>query len=81
MSHLHDVVFHVVCNGHCDDDAQILGLVQELASAGVTADQLGAPEDFAVPLPAAVCECEIWGFYISFVEDSGVLGCSAMLLV
>ncbi|GFG37242.1 hypothetical protein Cfor_10937 [Coptotermes formosanus] len=56
MSHLHDLVFHMVCTKHCDDDTQILGLVKELASVGVTADQLGAPEDFAVPLPAAVVE-------------------------
>jgi hypothetical protein len=49
----------MVCTKHCDDDTQILGLVKELASVGVTADQLGAPEDFAVPLPAAVCECKI----------------------
>jgi len=56
MSHLHDMVFHMVCNEHCDDDKQILGLVKELGSVGVTADQLGAPEDFAVPLPAAVVE-------------------------
>jgi hypothetical protein len=55
LSHLHDLVFHMVCNKHCDDDAEILGQVKELASVGVTADQLGAPEDFAVPLPAAVC--------------------------
>ena len=81
MSHLHDVVFHMVCNEHCEDDAQVLGLVKELASVGVTADQLGAPEDFAVPLPAAVCECEIWGFYIGFIEESGVTGCVAMSLV
>ena len=81
MSHLHDVVFHMVCNEHSEDDAQVLGLVKELASVGVTADQLGAPEDFAVPLPAAVCECEIWGFYIGFIEESGVTGCVAMSLV
>jgi hypothetical protein len=56
MNHLHNVVFHMVCNKHCEDDAQVLGLVKELASVGVTADQLGAPEDFAVPLPAAVVE-------------------------
>jgi hypothetical protein len=54
MSRLHDTVFYMVCNSHSDDDTQILGLVKELASVGVTADQLGAPEDFAVPLPAAV---------------------------
>lgn len=54
MSRLHDLVFQMVCNKHREDDAQILGLVKELASAGVTADQLGAPEDFAIPLPAAV---------------------------
>jgi hypothetical protein len=45
----------MVCNEQCEDDAQVLGLVKELASVGVTADQLGAPEDFAIPLPAAVC--------------------------
>ncbi|PNF18909.1 hypothetical protein B7P43_G01383 [Cryptotermes secundus] len=56
MSRLHDLVFQMVCNKHNEDDAQILGLVKELASAGVTADQLGAPEDFAIPLPAAVVE-------------------------
>jgi hypothetical protein len=54
MSRLHDLVFQMVCNKQHEDDAQILGLVKELASAGVTADQLGAPEDFAIPLPAAV---------------------------
>jgi hypothetical protein len=54
MSRLHDLVFQMVCSTHCEDDAQILRLVKELASVGVTADQLGAPEDFAIPLPAAV---------------------------
>jgi hypothetical protein len=44
----------MVCNKQHEDDAQILGLVKELATVGVTADQLGAPEDFAIPLPAAV---------------------------
>jgi hypothetical protein len=45
----------MVCSKQREEDAQILGQVKELASAGVTADQLGAPEDFAIPLPAAVC--------------------------
>lgn len=54
MSHLHDSVFQMACSKHHEDDAQILELVKELASVGVTADQLGAPEDFAIPLPAAV---------------------------
>ncbi|XP_021918868.1 uncharacterized protein LOC110829448 isoform X2 [Zootermopsis nevadensis] len=56
MSHLHDSVFQMACSKHHEDDAQILQLVKELASVGVTADQLGAPEDFAIPLPAAVVE-------------------------
>jgi hypothetical protein len=45
----------MVCDKYHEDDAQVLRLVKELASVGVTADQLGAPEDFAIPLPAAVC--------------------------
>ncbi|XP_069679944.1 ankyrin repeat domain-containing protein 27-like isoform X2 [Periplaneta americana] len=56
MSRLHDLVFQMVCRKHEEDDALVLKLVKELASIGVTADQLGAPEDFAVPLPAAVVE-------------------------
>jgi hypothetical protein len=44
----------MVCSKHHEDDAQILKQVKELASVGVTVDQLGVPEDFAVPLPAAV---------------------------
>ena len=54
MSRVHDLVFQMVSNSHAGEDARILSLVKELASVGVTADQLGAPEDFAVPLPAAV---------------------------
>ncbi|KAJ9579187.1 hypothetical protein L9F63_024706, partial [Diploptera punctata] len=56
MSRMHDLVFQMVSIAHEEEDVRILSLVKELASVGVTADQLGAPEDFAVPLPAAVVE-------------------------
>ncbi|PSN51356.1 hypothetical protein C0J52_07920 [Blattella germanica] len=56
MSRIHDLVFQMVCSRYEEEDSKILSLVKELAGAGVTVDQLGAPEDFAVPLPAAVVE-------------------------
>ncbi|KAK7861943.1 hypothetical protein R5R35_006314 [Gryllus longicercus] len=53
---LHDTLFPVICHRHRLQDEAVLSQLRELASRGVTADQLGAPEDFAVPLPAAVVE-------------------------
>nr|CAD7426435.1 unnamed protein product [Timema monikensis] len=53
---LHEVLFPLVCAHYQLEDEHILTRAIDLASAGVTADQLGAPQHFAVPLPAAVVE-------------------------
>lgn len=54
MSRLHELVFPVICSSYIDEDSKILAQAQKLSNLGVTADQLGAPVDFSVPLPAAV---------------------------
>nr|CAD7199085.1 unnamed protein product [Timema douglasi] len=51
---LHEVLFPLVCAHYQLEDEHILTRAIDLASAGVTADQLGAPQHFAVPLPAAL---------------------------
>ncbi|XP_067014979.2 ankyrin repeat domain-containing protein 27 [Anabrus simplex] len=56
MNRLHNLVFPAVSSMHREKDSIIMKRALELAGVGVTADQLGAPEDFAVPLPAAVVE-------------------------
>nr|CAD7403637.1 unnamed protein product [Timema cristinae] len=53
---LHELLFPLVCEHYQLEDEHILTRAIDLASAGVTADQLGAPQHFAVPLPAAVVE-------------------------
>nr|CAD7463764.1 unnamed protein product [Timema tahoe] len=53
---LHEVLFPLVCAHYQLEDEHILTRAIDLASAGVTADQLGASQHFAVPLPAAVVE-------------------------
>nr|CAD7451260.1 unnamed protein product [Timema bartmani] len=58
---LHEVLFPLVCAHYQLEDEHILTRAIDLASAGVTADQLGASQHFAVPLPAAVC---IHHFYV-----------------
>ncbi|XP_046385912.1 uncharacterized protein LOC124155827 isoform X2 [Ischnura elegans] len=56
VSHLHDYIFPLMVTSLAEKDKVVYAKAKEFYDLGVTADQFGAPEDFAVPLPAAVVE-------------------------
>ncbi|XP_049941242.1 ankyrin repeat domain-containing protein 27-like isoform X1 [Schistocerca serialis cubense] len=56
VNQLHSLVFPALCALYKEEDAEIYTHLQKLSNHGVTPDQLGAPVDLAVPLPAAVVE-------------------------
>lgn len=55
FAYLHEHIFRLVCVKFKKDDEDIYKKCLELSALKVTADQLGAIEDYAIPLPAAVC--------------------------
>lgn len=56
VNRLHEQIFPLLCAVFVEEDKKIYSRTREFCELGVTVDQFGAPEDFAVPLPAAVVE-------------------------
>lgn len=54
MAFLHEHIFGLICTQFQAEDEMIYKKSHELSTLKVTADQLGALEDYAIPLPAAV---------------------------
>ncbi len=56
MRFVHDRIFPVVCHLSRLEDSELLLSANYLHGSDFSADQLGLPEDFCVPLAAAVVE-------------------------
>lgn len=56
MRFVHDRIFPVICHMSYAEDRDLSVSANYLHSSGFSADQLGLPEDFCVPLTAAVVE-------------------------
>lgn len=56
MAFLNDHIFRLICTQFEKDDMVIYNKCLELSALKVTADQLGALEDYAIPFPAAVSQ-------------------------
>jgi hypothetical protein len=54
MRFVHDRVFPVVCHVSAKEDRELLMCANYLHMSNFSAEQLGLPEDFCVPLIAAV---------------------------
>lgn len=55
MASLHEKIYALIRLQFAEEDEMIYNKCKELAALKVTADQLGASEEYAIPLPAAVC--------------------------
>ena len=58
MRFVHDAIFPVVCHLSQNEDRDLLACANYLHETKFSADQLGLPEDFCVPLIAAVSSRE-----------------------
>ena len=56
MRFIHDRIFPVLCHVCKGEDRDLFLCANYLHQTGFSADQLGLPEDFCVPLTAAVSE-------------------------
>lgn len=56
VSSVHQEVFAIMVSQFVDQDFEVHSKSTELSRLGISPDQLGAPEDLAVQLPAAVVE-------------------------
>lgn len=56
LAFLHEHIFRLIYTQYEEDDEIIYKKCLELSALKVTADQLGALEDYAIPLPAAVSQ-------------------------
>jgi hypothetical protein len=59
MRFVHDRIFPVLCHLSKTEDRELFIAANHLNYAGFSADQLGLPEDFQVPLTAAVRHVKI----------------------
>ena len=60
MRFIHDRIFPVLCHVCKGEDRDLFLCANYLHQTGFSADQLGLPEDFCVPLTAAVSEQMKW---------------------
>ena len=56
MRFIHDRIFPVLCHVCKGEDKDLFMCANYLHQTGFSADQLGLPEDFCVPITAAVSE-------------------------
>ncbi|KAF4522320.1 hypothetical protein B566_EDAN011321 [Ephemera danica] len=56
LENVHQEVFAMMVSHFADQDSEVNAKSTELSRLGISPDQLGAPEDLAVQLPAAVVE-------------------------
>ncbi|XP_071448105.1 ankyrin repeat domain-containing protein 27-like [Hetaerina americana] len=81
VSRLHDYIFPLMVTAFADEDKRIYTKTKEFYELQVTADQFGAPEDFAVPLPAAVVELASIDCLTSPVEKLACLSTTMDLIM